>query len=75
MTSFPQGSRCDVMVKNGSLYEGIFKTLSSRVSLYLHNWTHQLYGNCRFQLQFQEQNFQALLAQNTVQIFPNSTFG
>lgn len=27
------GSRCDVMVKNGSLYEGIFKTLSSRCEL------------------------------------------
>ncbi|XP_016342452.1 ataxin-2-like protein isoform X2 [Sinocyclocheilus anshuiensis] len=27
------GSRCDVMVKNGSVYEGIFKTLSSRCEL------------------------------------------
>uniref|UniRef100_A0A671MW77 Ataxin-2-like protein n=1 Tax=Sinocyclocheilus anshuiensis TaxID=1608454 RepID=A0A671MW77_9TELE len=27
------GSRCDVMVKNGSIYEGIFKTLSSRCEL------------------------------------------
>uniref|UniRef100_A0A8C2DVG3 Ataxin 2-like n=1 Tax=Cyprinus carpio TaxID=7962 RepID=A0A8C2DVG3_CYPCA len=33
MQYFPQGSRCDVMVKNGSLYEGIFKTLSSRCEL------------------------------------------
>ncbi|XP_049323885.1 ataxin-2-like protein isoform X1 [Astyanax mexicanus] len=27
------GSRCDVRVKNGSVYEGIFKTLSSRCEL------------------------------------------
>uniref|UniRef100_A0A9J7X0K2 Ataxin 2-like n=2 Tax=Cyprinus carpio TaxID=7962 RepID=A0A9J7X0K2_CYPCA len=27
------GSRCDVMVKNGSIYEGIFRTLSSRCEL------------------------------------------
>uniref|UniRef100_A0A8C2A0A6 Ataxin 2-like n=1 Tax=Cyprinus carpio TaxID=7962 RepID=A0A8C2A0A6_CYPCA len=27
------GSRCDVMVKNGSIYEGIFTTLSSRCEL------------------------------------------
>uniref|UniRef100_A0A8C2GJ32 Ataxin 2-like n=1 Tax=Cyprinus carpio TaxID=7962 RepID=A0A8C2GJ32_CYPCA len=33
MQCFPQGSRCDVMVKNGSIYEGIFTTLSSRCEL------------------------------------------
>lgn len=27
-----QGSTCDVRVKNGTTYEGIFKTLSSKVS-------------------------------------------
>ncbi len=32
MQSCPQGSKCDVMVKNGNVYDGIFKTLSSRVS-------------------------------------------
>jgi len=28
-----QGSTCDVKVKNGTTYEGIFKTLSSKVSV------------------------------------------
>lgn len=30
-----QGSTCDIRVKNGSVFEGIFKTLSSRVRLLL----------------------------------------
>lgn len=30
----PQGSTCDVKVKNGSTFEGIFKTLSSKVSIW-----------------------------------------
>lgn len=29
----PQGSTCDIRVKNGSMFEGIFKTLSSRVRI------------------------------------------
>ncbi|XP_072127522.1 ataxin-2-like protein isoform X1 [Mobula birostris] len=33
VVSFLQGSTCDVRVRNGTVYEGIFKTLSSKLEL------------------------------------------